>query len=175
MRARRGAATSRSVSLLLLLAIAAGAEDYKPVPRKLADVYFGDRLEDVRRLYPPAAEWPSYVEPRGQVKRYRLARQYLKTPEQHVDTMFVGFKNGGVVEVQLIYTSAATASTPVERLVRELELDHGPTHRSGSVFYWNDGRTVMRAFYEPVQVLRDGREATELRTSLQVAEAALYR
>lgn len=159
-------------------ALPAFAEDepLPPIQRYLADLYLGDVLEDIRKIYAPARDWPSHVEPRGQVRRYRVDRVALKVPIPEVDTMWLGMKKGRLAEVQLIYTAAHTRRQSVEELAGKLSLIYGAGGRAGNRFWWSDGKTVLRAFYAEVPVLAKGGGTTvELRTSLQVLDEDLYR
>lgn len=162
---------------MLLAALPAFSQDEAPkVQRYLADLYLGDVMEDIQKIYPPAQEWPSHIEPRGQVRRYRIERYALKVPVPEVDTIWLGMKKGRLVEVQLIYTAAHTRRQSVEKLASELSLIYGEGGRSGNRFWWTDGRTVLRASHAEVPVLAPGGGTkTELRTALQLAEEGLFR
>lgn len=166
-----------SALLLLLLALPVSPQDdTPPIQRYLADLYLGDVMEDIQKIYPPSQEWPSHIEPRGQVRRYRVERAYLKVPVPEVDTIWLGMKKGRLVEIQLIYTAAHSRRQSVERLASELSLIYGEGGRSGNRFWWTDGRTVLRAFHAEVPVLAPGGGTKiELRTSLQLLEEGLFR
>lgn len=151
------------------------ADDSPPIQRHLANLHFGDSLETVQRIYAPARDWPAYVEPRGHVKRMRVERLSAKKFPQRVETLWLGFKGGGLVEIQLVYDAEQTREKPVEELAGDLALLYGEANRTEDKFWWMDGSTVLRVYYTQVPVLREGRRVVELRTTIQVMERALFR
>lgn len=164
--------------LLALLALApasAFADDEDiAIQRKLGRLYLGDSLKDIKRLYKPSQEWPSYLEPRGRVNRIRVERPYLKTPDSKIDTMWLGMKRGNLVEIQLIYDAAATRAKSVEALAGEWAVIYGEPRLTEGRFWWSDGKTVLRVFYAEVPVLEGGGRGIELRTSIQLMDAGLF-
>ncbi len=158
------------------VAFAQGDADEKvSVQRYLVNLYLGDTLDQIQKLYPPAQEWPASIEPRAHVKRYRVERTYIKSPIPSVDTMWLGLRNGRLAEIELIYTARFTRDKSVEAMAADLELIYGEPHSSGGKFWWTDGRTVLRVFHAEVPVLKDGGQGVELRTSLQLLEGNLFR
>lgn len=149
-------------------------DELPPVERKLGDLYLGDTLEDIQRIYVPSREWPSYVEPKHGVTRIKIERPDLKSPAQDVDVMWLGLKHDRLVELQLIYDARYTKEHSVNSLVRELSLVYGEPDSENGRYWWTDGRTVLRVFYAEVPVRRGGEKGSELRTSLQVAETWLF-
>ena len=109
--------SSRATAFVLLAALAllspaaappASSEDEASIQRYLGHLYLGDTLEEVRRVYPPAQEWPSFVEPRGHVTRIRVERGYVKSMPLDIDTLWLGMKKGRLVEIQLVYDAGFT-------------------------------------------------------------------
>jgi hypothetical protein len=166
-----------AAGLLLALGAPASAQedDATPIKRSLINLRLGDGLEEVRRIYPPAQEWPTAVSPRGHVKRYRVERGWAKRYPRHVQTMHLGFKNGRLVEIQLVYDEDYSRQTPYETLAASYTLEYGPARgRSDDRFWWDDGRSVLRVLAEHVAVLKDGAKADELHTSVQLFEKGLF-
>lgn len=169
-----------SGALLLALALAAPStaqapDETPPIQRYLADLYLGDTLDEIRQVYPPSQEWPSSVQPRGQVTRYRAERAFLKSPPPRVDTLWLGLRKSRLVEIQLVYTAEYTRAKSVEALAGDLSLIYGEPSRSRGRFWWTDGKTVLRVFYAEVPVLDGAGQGVELRTSIQLLEESLFR
>lgn len=143
--------------------------------RYLADLVLGDSLERVEKLYRPRRPWPSREEPSASVTRLRLERGAAKDMPKSVETMWLGLRRGRLVEIQLIYDARSTRISSVEKVVRDLSLVYGEPRHTNDKFWWADGRTVLRVFHAEVPVVRDGRRAVNLRTSLQLLEADLFR
>lgn len=168
------------LTLALLLPGAARAdeeEDRPAVRRNLVNLKLGDTLETVKRIYPPAQEWPSYVEPRGRVTRYRIERDWMKKWPESVQTLHLGFKRGRLVEIQVVYDEELSREQPYEKLAGQYALDYGRADgRTGSRFWWADARTVLRVFAAKIPALdKDGKgEAVEFRTAVQIFEKGLF-
>ena len=172
----------RALLLLGLLALPAfalagedGYEDPPPIQRYLAELQLGDSLEDVQTIYPPAQDWPSYIDPRGRVTRYRVERGYAKTFPVTAQALLLGFKRGKLVDIQVVYNKKRSGEKTAEELARDLSLTYGEGERTGDKFWWTDGRTVMRVFPVETPTFIDGVRGVEWRTSLQVLEKDLYK
>ena len=170
----------RALLLLGLLAAPAfagddGYEDPPAIQRYLAELQLGDSLEDVQRIYPPASDWPSHIDPRGRVTRYRVERAYAKSFPNWTQALLLGFKRGRLVDIQVIYNAKRSGEKTYEELARDLSLTYGEGSRSGDKFWWTDARTVMRVFPVEVPTFKDGERGVEWRTSLQVLEKDLYK
>jgi hypothetical protein len=172
--------------LLLALLAAAGApldaradedgySDPPPIQRYLAELQLGDSLEDVQRIYAPAQDWPSHIDPRGRVTRYRVERAYAKHFPSWTQALMLGFKRGRLVDIQVIYNAKRSGEKTHGDLARDLSLTYGEPGRSGDKFWWTDGRTVMRVFPVEVPTFKDGVRGVEWRTSLQVIEEGLFK
>lgn len=171
-------------ALLLLLAAALapaparawedGYDDPPPIQRYLAELQLGDSLEEVQRIYPPAQPWPSYIEPRGRVTRYRVERSYVKMFPAWTHAMMLGFKRGRLVDIQVIYTAKRSGELPSEELARDLSLTYGEGERSSGKFWWTDDSTVLRVFPVQVPTFKDGVKGVEWRTSMQILDKGLY-
>jgi hypothetical protein len=163
-----------AAALLLLPALALAGSD-EPIRQDLAGLRLGDTLEDVQMIYPPAADWPSWVDPRGRVKRYKVERGMAKAFPTWTSVLNLGFKRGRLVEIQLIYSAERTRDKPHEELAADLSLKYGPPQRDDARFWWSDGEVVLRVFPAEIPVVRDGQKAVEWRTSEQVMREDLYR
>mgnify|MGYP001565620057 FL=1 len=165
--------------LIALLAVPAfagddGYEDPPAIQRYLAELQLGDSLEDVQRIYPPASDWPSHIDPRGRVTRYRIERAYAKSFPLWTQAMMLGFKRGKLVDIQVIYNAKRSGEKTAEELARDLTLTYGEGDRSGDKFWWTDSRTVMRVFPVEVPTFADGVRGVAWHTSIQVLEKNLY-
>lgn len=160
--------------LALPLSPARGYDDDLKVQRKLGKLYLGDSIKDVKRIYKPSQDWPSYVEPRGRVNRIRVERSYLKTPDPRIETMWLGVKRGSLVEIQYIYDARATKAQPVEALAADWAVIYGEPRLTNGRYWWDDGKTVLRIFYAEVPVLKGSGQAVELRTSVQIMDSGLF-
>ncbi len=172
----------RPLLLLALLAVPAalradddGYDDPPPIQRYLAELQLGDSLEDVQRIYPPAQDWPSHVDPRGRVTRYRVERAYAKAFPNWTQALMLGFKNGRLADIQVIYNAKHSGEKTSEELARDLSLTYGEAERTGDKFWWTDSRTVMRVFPVEVPTFKDGVRGVEWRTSIQVLDKGLWK
>jgi hypothetical protein len=139
----------------------------------LADLKLGDTLSTVKRLYKPLRDWPSQTVKEG-LLRLRVGREDMEEAPPGIEAMRLGVRRGRVVDIQLVYDAEYTRKKPVAALVDDLSLVYGDPHRNESKFWWVDGATVIRIFYEEVPTGKDGK-AVELRTSQQVLDADLFR
>ena len=164
------------LALLILPALrAARAEEYEeaaPIQRYMVSLQLGDSLEEVRRVYPPAQEWPG-AESRGGVTRYRVERGMAKAFPAHADTLYVGFKKGKLVEIQVIYDEKKSRAQTPEKLAGEYALVYGESRRTGDRFWWSDGKTVLRVFPAELPVVDGGARAVEWRTAVQIFDQGL--
>ena len=170
----------RAVLLVALLALPAlagedGYEDPPAIQRYLAELQLGDSLDDVQRIYPPAQDWPSHIDPRGRVTRYRVERGYSKSFPLWTQALMLGFKRGKLVDIQVIYTAKRSGEKTFEELARDLSLTYGEGERSGDKFWWTDNRTVLRVYPVEVATFKEGERGVEWRTSIQVIEKDLYK
>lgn len=148
-------------------------EEYTPLQRYLVHVQLGDGLERVRRVYPPAQEWPATVELRTGVTRYRVERGNAKAFPAHVETLFLGFKKGSLVEIEVVYDEKQSRSQTVEKVAGEYALVYGEAKRTDDRFYWSDGKTVLRVFPAEIPILKDGEHAFSWRTAVQIFDHGL--
>ena len=162
-----------AAAAVLLLSSPVRADDLQ---RYLVHLKLGDSLKQVQRIYPPSQDWPAYVEPRGRVTRMRADRAFLKKPDPHIETLWLGFKHGSLVEVQVIYTKEFTRDTSADALAGDWSSIYGePRRTDDGRYYWGDGSTVLRVFYAEVPVLKDkGQQSVEFRTSIQLMDAGLF-
>lgn len=152
-----------------------GYDDPPAIQRSLAELQLGDSLKDVQLIYPPVADWPSFVDPRGRVTRYRVERAYAKSFPNWAQTLALGFKKGRLVDIQVIYNAKRSGEKTSEELARDLSLTYGEGDRSGDKFWWADARTVLRVFPLEVPTLKDGARSSEWRTSIQILDKDLYK
>lgn len=165
------------LAALLLAAAPASAQDEEdpPVQRYLAELQLGDTFEEVQTIYPPATDWPAWVDPRGHVKRYKLERHMAKAFPSWTQVMHLGFRRGRLVEIQVVYDAKRTREKPHEELAGDFSLIYGEPRRDGVRFWWADGKTVLRVFPAELPAAKDGAKAVEWRTSVQILDESLYR
>lgn len=166
------------LALLLLPAFPSGVradegDETVTIQRYLVSLQLGDSLEEVRRVYPPASEWP-VVDKRGGITRYRVERSLAKAFPSHVETLFVGFKKGRLVEIQVVYDKKRSGDWTVNKLAGEYALVYGESRRSGNRFWWSDGKTVMRVFHSDVPLAQDGKNAVAWRTAVQIFDEGVF-
>lgn len=162
--------------LLPVLSFPARADEHEEavsIQRYLVSLQLGDSLEEVRRVYPPASEWP-VVENRGGVTRYRVERSTAKAFPSRVQILFVGFKKGRLVEIQTVYDKKKSGDWSVNKLAGEYALVYGEPRRAGNRFWWSDGKTVMRVFNFTVPLPGDGKNAVAWRTAVQVFDEGVF-
>ena len=147
-------------------------EEATPIQRYMVSLQLGDNIEEVRRTYPPAQEWPS-VETRGGVTRYRVERSMAKAFPSHVATFFLGFKKGKLVEIQVVYDEKKSRAQTAEKLAGEYALVYGEPRRSGDRFWWSDGSTILRVFPAELPIVQDGAHAVAWRTAVQIFNRSL--
>jgi hypothetical protein len=170
----------RFLILLALLAAPAladddGYEDPPAIQRYLAELQLGDSFEDVQRIYAPAQDWPSHIDPRGRVKRYRVERAYAKSFPSWTQALLLGFKKGKLVDIQVVYNAKRSGEKTSEELARDLSLTYGEGDRTGDKFWWTDSRTVMRVFPVETPTFKDGVRGVEWRTSIQILDKDLWK
>lgn len=174
----------RALLLLPLLLLAApyrvaadedGYDDPPPLQRYLADLQLGDSLEDVQRIFPPSQDWPSHVDPKGRVTRYRVERDWAKSFPAWTQALLLGFKHGRLVDIQVVYNQKRSREKTYESLAGDLSLTYGEPERTGDKFWWADSRTVLRVFPVETPTFKDGERGTEWRTSIQVMDKGLYK
>lgn len=165
------------VAALLLPALhAARAQEDDDAPalkRYLISLQLGDDLEEVKRVYPPASDWPP-SETRNGVTRYRVDRGAAKSYPAQVETFYLGIKRGRLVEIEVVYDEKTSRRKPVERIAGDYALVYGDARRSGDRFWWSDGRTVLRVFPAEVPYAKDGEHAVAWRTAVQVFDQGLF-
>lgn len=147
-------------------------EESVTIQRYLVSLQLGDNIEEVRRVYPPASEWPT-ADNKGGVTRYRVEKGMAKAFPSRVETLFVGFKKGRLVEIQIVYDEKKSRSQTVNKLAGEYALVYGEPRRSGNRFWWSDGKTVLRVFHADIPLAKDGDNAVAWRTAVQVFDQDL--
>ncbi len=150
-----------------------GEDNIPPLRRSLADVSLGDGLERVRRIYPPAQEWPAISYPKTGVTRYRVERGGAKIFPARVHTLYLGFKRGRLVEIEVVYDKRQSRAQSVEKLAGEYALIYGEAKRSAERFWWSDGKTVLRVFPAEISIVEGGARAVTWLTAAQVFERGL--
>lgn len=148
-------------------------EEPQAIQRYLVNLQLGDNIEEVRRVYPPAAEWPT-LDTRNGVTRYRVTRGMAKAFPPKVETLFIGFKRGKLVEIQIVYDEKKSRASTVNKLAGDYALVYGEPRRSGgNRFWWTDGKTVLRLFHADIPIAKDGANAVAWRTAVQVFDQGL--
>jgi hypothetical protein len=168
------------LALLILPALAPVAraqenDEDTPLQRYLVHVQLGDGLERVRRVYPPAQEWPATIEPRTGVTRYKVERGGAKAFPPKVQTLYLGFKKGSLVEIEVVYDEKESRTLTVEKVAGEYALIYGEARRSDDRFFWSDGKTVLRVFPAEIPITKDGEHAVSWLTAVQVFDKGLFK
>jgi hypothetical protein len=114
------------------------------------------------------------MDARGRVRRYRVERGAAKAFPLWTQTMWLGFRRGRLVDIQIVYDAKRTREKTHEELAGDLSLSYGEPTRSGERFWWSDSRTVLRVFPAEVPVNKDGETVTQWRTSMQIMEKDLF-
>jgi len=159
---------------VLQTARAGGEDDVPALQRSLVGVSLGDDLGRARRVYPPAQEWSAITYPRTGVTRYRVERGGAKVFPARVETLYLGFKRGRLVEIEAVYDEKQSRAQNVEKLAGAYALVYGEAKRSADRFWWSDGKTVLRVFSEEIPIGKDGAHAVAWRTAVQVFEAGTF-
>ncbi|MDX6770111.1 MAG: hypothetical protein SF051_11315 [Elusimicrobiota bacterium] len=160
---------------LLLLPAAASAGSDERIRPVLAELRLGDTLEEVQSIYPPATDWPSWKDPRGGVKRYKIERHMAKAFPTWTQVLHLGFKRGKLVEIQVIYDAKRSRDKPHEELAADLSLHYGEPQRDNDRIWWSDGETVLRVFLAEIPAVKEGERVVEWRTAMQILREDLYR
>lgn len=163
------------LALLIAVPVFAQDEESPPIQRYLAELQLGDSFEDVQRIYPPAGDWPSWIDPRGRVKRYKLERGMAKAFPSWTQVMHLGFRRGRLVEIQVVYDARRTREKPHEELAGDFALIYGEARRENDRFWWSDGKTVLRVFPAELPVSKEGTPSVEWRTAVQILDEGLYK
>ena len=150
-----------------------GYDDTPALQRYLVDVQLGDGIERVRRVYPPAQEWPASIDPKTGVTRYRVERGNAKAYPEHVETLYLGFRKSRLVELEVVYNEKWSAAHTVEEVAGDYALVYGEAKRADDRFYWSDGKTVLRVFPAEIPLAKDGAHAVAWRTAVQVFDHGL--
>ena len=151
-------------------------DETQAVQRYLAHLHLGDSLRRVKKAYPPVSDWPSTKEPRTGVTRYRVERAAAKEFPPHTQTLYLGFKSGDLVEIEVVYDEEQSRAHTVEKVAGEYALIYGEAKRTDERYYWSDGKTVLRVFSAEIPVAKDaahGEHAVVWRTAVQVFDHAL--
>jgi hypothetical protein len=150
-------------------------DDEEPIEiqRQLVGLQLGDDLDRVRHVYPPVKDWPSKQERNG-VIRYHIERSMTKFYPPRVETLYLGFRRGRLVEIQLVYNEKKSREKPVEKLAGDFALLYGEPKRSGERFWWMDGETVLRVFPAEISSGHETARAVAWRSAIQVFQQGLF-
>jgi hypothetical protein len=121
----------------------------------------GDAFKSVQKTYPPKKDWPSTVDRRRGVTRYKLDATLVKRFPEHVQILYLGFHGfgaGSLVEMEAVYDEAYTRKESSEQLAGEYSLLYGPAKHNGDRFWWSDGKTVLRVFPAEIPLGRGGED-----------------
>lgn len=164
----------RAAALLLALVaflpgpLRAADEEPNPVQRYLESLRLGDYLKEIKIVYPPLREWPSFREPGGKITRFHIERAYAKNFPWDIDALRLGMRWGRLVHIQVVYNERYAKEKPLEKLVLDLSMIYGEPQRRGMVYLWQDKATVLRVFNEE-SPSADG-QAVELKPSIEIYE-----
>ena len=169
------------LALLILPALAPAAraqeddDEDTPLQRYLVHVQLGDGLERVRRVYPPAQEWPATIEPRTGVTRYKVERGNAKEFPPKVETLYLGFKKGrpgrdrgGLRREAVPRPHRRESGGGVRARLRRGAANRRPLLLVGR-------RTVLRVFPAEIPITKDGEHAVSWRTAVQVFDKGLFK
>jgi hypothetical protein len=146
-----------ALALLLPLSAARAQDDEKlSIQPHLVGLHLGDSLRKVKRVYPPARDWPSTHNEKRNVTRYRLSGADTKSFPAHVRALYLGFHWGDLVEIEVVYDDDYSRKETYERLAGDYALMYGSPRRSGDRFWWDDGSVVLRVFPAEVPLGPDG-------------------
>lgn len=161
-------------AVILALALPVHAEDTAvAIQRLLVNLKLGNWMGTVKTVYPPTRDWPSIMDPGGEVKRYTIERSYARGFPDDVETLRLGFYGRKLVRIQAIFDRDRTRKEPLEELVVTLSTTYGEPRRRGMTFIWRDGDTVLRAFNEELPS-PDG-SGMEMRVSMEIMDEWVYR
>lgn len=158
--------------LSALLAVHASEVDDTPIQRHLVGLRLGDKLKRVREIIPPTAEWTSTDMGKG-LKRYRIDHTVTKSLSSTMDVLYIGVKDGRLVEIQAVYSEKKSRDKSVDRLIGDYSLYYGVANRAGEKYWWSDGETVLRIFSSELPVAKSGTKTVALRSTVQIFEAKL--
>ena len=146
------------LAALLLPAAPLRADDEEKIVIQphLVALHLGDGLSSVQKRYPPTHDWVATHDRKRGVTRYRLDKSDAKNFPAHVQTVYLGFHWGDLVEIEAVYDEDYSRKETYERLAGDYALLYGAPHRSGDRFWWDDGSTVLRVFPAEIPTGRDG-------------------
>ncbi|MBI5595120.1 MAG: hypothetical protein HY928_03420 [Elusimicrobia bacterium] len=148
------------------------AEDPAVIQRHLENLKLGDRVEDVKTIYPPKQEWSKSREPSGGLERIIIQSAQAKYIPEAVESMVLGFKRGRLVRMEVVYGRAFSKKKPLETLVGDLSLEYGEPRRQGETYFWWDSATVLTAA-SAAQPDPSGK-GTELSSTLSLMERGYF-
>jgi hypothetical protein len=146
------------LALLLLPAAGARAQDDEKISIQphLVGLHLGDGLKSVQSLYPPARDWSSKRDRKRGITRYRVEKSDAKAFPAHVQTLYLGFRHGDLVEIEAVYDDDYSRKETFEKLAGDYELLYGHPRSSGDRFWWDDGSTILRVFPAEIPAGPDG-------------------
>lgn len=155
-------------ALLAVLTVAAAGEK-RAIQRYLVSLKLGDKLEDVRAVYPPRREWTIGRDRKG-MTRLDLERGDARGLPGDMEVLRLTFDSGRLARIQLIYHREAARKKPVHSLVADFSLVYDEPRRTGLVYWWRDSDTVLRISEAELPTP----EGSELRPSLELMEKWLF-
>ncbi|MBI3548780.1 MAG: hypothetical protein HY078_07070 [Elusimicrobia bacterium] len=144
-----------------------------PIQRILVNITLGNKLKHVKTLCPPSREWPTIMEPGGEISRVMIERSYARNFPDHVAALQLGVRYGKLVRIKAVFDAEQTHKEPLETMVVKLSTMYGEPRRQGYAYVWRDSRTVLRASNEELPTA-DG-ASVQLHASLEVMDADTYR
>ncbi|MBI3297599.1 MAG: hypothetical protein HYZ75_05515 [Elusimicrobia bacterium] len=161
------------VLLLAASAVPAGAQlEPPPIQRYLENLKLGDRLQDVKIVYPPVRDWSTSREPSWGGERITIQRGQAKYLPDAVESLTLGFRRGRLVRLEAVYSRDFSKKKPLERVVGDLSLQYGEPRRQDHTYFWWDSSTAMVASVT-AQPAPSG-PAVELRTTLAIMDRARF-
>jgi len=138
------------------------------ISRSLAGLKLGSSPNKVRAAYPPKTGEELF---RGDVRMEIDRKSSSKIPDD-IDRILLGFRDGRLARVQVIYQREESKKKPLAKRVIEASLEYGEPRRSGLDYFWLDSRTVFVLFEAPVPI--EGSRGVELRVSAEVLEREAF-
>src|SRR5689334_17264256 len=126
----------RALLAVLLASAAWGQLEPPPIQRYLENLKLGDRLQEVKIVYPPVRDWSTAREPSWGGERITIQRGQAKYLPDAVESLTLGFRRGRLVRLEAVYSREFSKKKPLERVVGDLSLQYGEPRRQEETYFW---------------------------------------